>query len=390
MPNQTRYKQKFLLTSFLLLIILSCINLEALSSLRDYPNTRIPENTIETLETEKPHGEQPTLESLETEEPPVEEPSQEYDPRFPVIWDDDGSPDGMIALMYLLNNPEVEVKALTVTSGEAYPREFALLLERMLHKLNRTDIPVGAGSETPLSGDNAFPDPWRVATSEFWGIELPELPDQAEPRDAAELIIDVLNASAEPVTIFISGTHTNLAQALRIEPKIKYKIASVEVMGGALFVPGNIASDWPEGTNKTAEWNIYVDPVAAAEVFSAGLPMAITPLDATNQVIWTRQDVESWQDSAVPEGVMASQFLDFMLNAWYQEGVYAWDLVAAVNMTHQEFCESESLYVEVNTEKGPNEGRTVVIEGVIPNLSACLLPDSEVIRNHIAEVFRRK
>jgi len=186
----------------------------------------------------------------------------------------------MIALMYFLHNPQVEVKAITVTSGEAYPREFALLLERMLLKLDQTDIPIGAGSETPLAGNNAFPDPWRVATSEFWGIELPEIPGQTEP------------------------------------------------------------------------------------------------LDATNQVVWTRQDADSWQISNAPEGIMASQFLDWMLNAWFQDGVYVWDLVTAVNMTHPELCESKPLYVEITTEKGPNEGRTVVIEGKTPNLRACLHPES--------------
>ena len=313
---------------------------------------------------------------------------EKEEPHIAVIWDDDGSPDGMIALMYLLLNPNVEVKALTVSSGEAYPREFALLLERMLLKLDRTDIPIGAGSETPLSGNNAFPDPWRVATSDFWGIELPEIPDQPEPLDAAELIIDVLKASMEPVTIFISGTHTNLAEALRIEPKIKYKIASVEVMGGALFVPGNIASDWPDATNETAEWNIFIDPVAAVEVFSSGLPLSITPLDATDEVVWTRQDADAWQTSTSPEGILAYQLLDWTLNTWFQDGVYIWDLVAAVNLTHPEYCESKPLYVEISTEKGPDEGRTVVFEGETPNLDACLQPNSESIRDHIEDVFR--
>ncbi len=372
-----------ILVSIFLLISPACTNLDPLTGLREFLKVRVPSDTPATVTTGDQLDENP-VESLETEAP-LEDVSP-----LPIIWDDDGSPDGMIALMYFLQNPKVDVKAITVSCGEAYPHEFALLLERMRLKLDRIDIPIGAGSELPLEGTNAFPTPWRVVTGEFWGIELPEIPNPTVPLDAAELIVDVLNTSTKPVTIFVSGTLTNLAQALRIQPSIKYKIRSVEIMGGALFIHGNIASDWHEATNETAEWNIYVDPVAAAEVLSADVPINLTPLDATNQVVWTRKDVNSWQDSENPEAIMANQLLTWMLDEWFEKGVYVWDVVAAVNLTHPELCEREALYVEVSTEIGPEEGRTVVIDGKSPNLIACLHPYAQDIRNHVIEVFTGK
>jgi pyrimidine-specific ribonucleoside hydrolase len=356
------------------ILSLACTAMEALTSLRDFLNTQVPESEI--IKDELPQADA-------TETPLIE-------PRMHVIWDDDGSPDGMIALMYFLHNPEVRVEAITVTAGEAYPQIFIPLVERALEKLGRSGIPTGAGHDDPLSGGNAFPDPWRIATNEFWGIDLPEISDPGKPKSAAELIVEVLNDSSEPMVIFVSGTHTNLAEALRMDPSIKDKIASVHVMGGALYIPGNIASDWPDNPNSTAEWNIWVDPTAADEVFSAGLPLFITPLDATKEVIFTRVDVGSWRGSAVPEGIMASELLNWMLDTWFPEGVYAWDVVTAVNTVHPEFCQSEELHVRVITDKGADEGRTLVVDGEPSNVTACLDPDSTAILAHIQDTFRTK
>ena len=316
MDKRTESKKRLLSIILINAIFLACTSLDALSPIRDFLNTQVPEaSQID----DKP------FESEESSAPAPE-------PRLQVIWDDDGSPDGVIALLYFLHNPEVKVEAITITAGEAYPQTFAPLMVRMLEKLGKSGIPVGVGGDEPLSGSNAFPDPWRSATNEFWSIDLPEADMPEEFPSAAELIVKVLNEAPEPITVFVSGTHTNLAEALRVDPGIKEKIASVEVMGGALYVPGNIASDWPENPNKTAEWNMWVDPSAADIVLSFGLPITITPLDATNEVIWTRVDAGSWRGSAVPEGVMASELLSWMLNSWYPEGVYAWDLVTAVNI----------------------------------------------------------
>ena len=375
MAAYTRLTNKIITITILFVFLLACNMTDALITARDFLNTQVPDTPPEDTQI------QPLPTNTETQ--PIE-------PRMHIIWDDDGSPDGMIALLYFLHHPEIKVEAITVTSGEAYPQTFAPLILRMLNKLGHAGIPVGAGSETPLAGSNAFPDPWRVATSEFWGIELPEMESQVETLPAAELIVNVLNDSPQPVTIFVSGTHTNLAEALRLDPGIKEKIASVEIMGGALFVPGNIASDWPDNPNETAEWNVYVDPLAANEVFSAGLPLSLTPLDATNSVIWTRLDAGAWRASAVTEGVMASELLNWMLDAWFPEGVYAWDVVAVVNAVHPELCASEDLFVRVITDKGPDEGRTEVVEGEIANLTACLEPDSDGIKAHMIEIFRMK
>jgi hypothetical protein len=78
---------------------------------------------------------------------------------IPLIFDDDGSPDGTIALLYLLRNPRFDVRLVTISPGEAHPEIFANHLTDLLAAIGRTDIPVAAGSEFPIEGDNAFPEP---------------------------------------------------------------------------------------------------------------------------------------------------------------------------------------------------------------------------------------
>lgn len=48
---------------------------------------------------------------------PLPTPSEEGP--IPLIVDDDGSPDGMLALLFFLRNPLFDVKAVTISSGEA-------------------------------------------------------------------------------------------------------------------------------------------------------------------------------------------------------------------------------------------------------------------------------
>jgi inosine-uridine nucleoside N-ribohydrolase len=307
---------------------------------------------------------------------------------IPIIVDDDGSPDGTIALLYFLRNPLFEVKAVTISCGEAHPEVFAPHVQRLLAGLGRPDIPVGVGRATPLEGDNAFPDPWRQASDEFWGVPYPEAPITLKPVPAAQLIVDTLNSASQSVVVFVSGTHTNLAEALRLDPGIAEHVREVHVMGGSIHVPGNIKSDWPEIDNEVAEWNIWVDPVAAAEVFTYGIPIHLAPLDATNRVPWTASDAQAWASSGSPEGVLAGKLLQWMLDTWSVKSVYIWDLVTAINATDPALCPEEMLAVDVLVEPGPSQGRTVVTDQP-QNAVVCLNPDGEQMRGLAAGVLGR-
>ena len=328
--------------------------------------------------------------SPKTEAPPLVAPlplpTRVDDTPIPIIVDDDGSPDGMIALLYFLRNPLFEVKAVTISCGEAHPDIFAPHLQQLLAGLGRADIPVGIGRATPLQGNNTFPDPWRQVSDDFWGITLPEATVTQEPVPAAALMIDILTNSPRPVMVFVSGNHTNLAEALRLEPGIADNIREIQVMGGSIHVPGNIKSDWPSIDNSLAEWNIWVDPLAADEVFSSGVPIHLSPLDATNQVAWTQTDARAWADFGTPEGKLAGDLLQWMLDNWEPGGVFIWDLVAAAHATDPSLCPETALAVDIVTADGPAQGQTLVVDKT-PNTLVCLDPDPPKMKGLVVTVL---
>lgn len=304
----------------------------------------------------------------------------------PLIFDDDGSPDGVIALLYFLRNPHFDVRAVTVSQGEAHPQIFSLHISQLLSMLGKDDIPVGFGRATPLEGDNAFPEPWREASDRFFEIPLQESPAAFEARPATDVILETLSESTEPMMVFISGTHTNIAEVLRIDPEIDEKISGVYVMGGSIYVPGNIESDWPEIHNAVAEWNIWADPQAAHEVFASGIPIHLVPIDATDQVTWTEADAQTWASSAAPETVMAGNFLNWMLRSWELDAAYIWDLVAAVAATDPRLCPEVLLSLDVKIDPGPEQGQTMLVDG-LANAWVCLDPDPGQVRALVAQIL---
>jgi inosine-uridine nucleoside N-ribohydrolase len=292
----------------------------------------------------------------------------------------------MVALLFVLGNPRYAVQAVTVSAGEAHPKLFAGHVAQLLGALGRADIPVGYGQEAPLEGNNAFPEPWRRSSDGFFGVTLPEASTTTEPVPAADLIVETLSRSSQPMLVFLSGTHTNLAEALRLDPGIADRILGIHIMGGAVHVGGNIGSDWPSIHNKVAEWNIWVDPVAAHEVFVSGIPLHVVPLDATDQVPWTESDAAAWADSGAPEGALAAEILRGMLRSWSAGSVYLWDLVAATTMTDARLCPEVAYTLDVVTETGAEQGRTIVVDGPA-NAEVCLEPDADQIRMRAAAIF---
>jgi pyrimidine-specific ribonucleoside hydrolase len=306
---------------------------------------------------------------------------------IPIIVDDDGSPDGMVAMLYFLRNPLFDVRAVTISYGEAHPDKFAPLIAQVLASFDGADIPVGYGRDAPLEGTNAFPNPWRDASDDFWG-HPPQEPGTLPPVTAAQLIVETVKNSPQPVAIFISGSHTNLAEALRLDPSIVSNIRDVHIMGGAVNVPGNIHSDWSAFDNEVSEWNIWVDPVAAEEVLNSGLTLHLVPLDATDQVMWTRNDIPAWESSGSAESELAASLLKWMLDNWSSDEVYIWDLVAAVVATDPRLCPEVSLSLDIITTPGPEQGRMVVTDQT-PNAIVCLEPNVEMMRALVSDIFGR-
>ena len=265
----------------------------------------------------------------------------------PVVIDTDLSLDGIMAILYLLGRPELDVQAITVSGpGEAHCEPGVQIAAGLVALAGAGDVAVACGPEEPLEGANAFPAALRAAADDAWGLELPE-GDPPSDLPAPELLVSLISASAEPVVLFTDGTLTNLAVALRLDPGIVGNIAMVYTMGGAVDVPGN-TFDNPE-----AEFNIWVDPTAAAEVFASGVPLTLVPLDATNQV-----PVHLFQLAALREHqtTPAATATVTMLDASEEltaGTLYYWDGITAALLVDESLAQFETMRLAVVHEGGP-------------------------------------
>jgi len=205
-------------------------------------------------------------------------------------------------------------------------------------------------------------------------------------QDAADLIVATVNSSPEPITIFLSGAQTNLAEALRLNADIAENIAGVYIMGGAVYVPGNIRGAAPESDNEVAGWNIYADPQAAKEVFASGLPIYLVPLDATNQVTLDTEDIQPWREGG-PTADFAFGIYERKLENFGGSDAETWDLMTAAIMLDPSLCGFASLLLDVVTAEGDTSGQIVVDEGGTPNVEVCLSPDASRIKENFRDVF---
>lgn len=193
-----------------------------------------------------------------------------------LIIDCDPGVDDAVGLFLAFASPELELLAITTVGGNV-PVAATTRNARIMRQIaGREDVPVYAGADRPLVRDPA-------GAGEFHGAEglgdltafEPEAP-AAEGR-AADAIIDLVMARpADEVALAVMGPMTNLALAMRKEPALAARLGPVVVMGGARSEGGNITA--------SAEFNIWADPDAAAEVFASGCQMIVMGLDATHQV----------------------------------------------------------------------------------------------------------
>ncbi len=212
----------------------------------------------------------------------------------PIIFDTDigDDIDDALALALALQSPELDIKAITTVSDDTAKR--ASLVWKELGLYSRQDIPVGVGVREPLL------DPLHPGTApQFQVLTAADSIPPARQFSAVPLLIDTLIKSPVKMTLVPVGPLTNIALALRIEPKIKNKIERIVLMGGA-FSPAR------------AEYNILRDRVASAIVFGSGVPVVAVGLDVTTKCKLQGADFDRLRAATNP----ASQFLVRLITLW--------------------------------------------------------------------------
>ena len=307
----------------------------------------------------------------------------------PVLIDTDAGSDDFMAIAFLLSHPSVRIEAITVANGMAHVEPGARNLARLLDLAGRREIPVFTGQSAPLRGKAEFPAEWRRISDELPGVTLPAASPQPKTRRAGEYLIERLKNGRQPVRILALGPLTNLGEALQRDPSVAGGIQEIVIMGGAVRAPGNL----PDGgvfhtANKSAEWNMFIDPWAARIVFRSGVHIRLIPLDATNKVPIGADFLRQFQSAArSPLGQVVVQVLTADHEMIDQGYFYAWDPLAAAALLYPRIVRTSPLRIEVRQDP-PEEGRTIQTAGR-PNAVVAMDADAAAFRKIFLEAFEK-
>lgn len=277
----------------------------------------------------------------------------------PFIIDTDMAGDDWMAILYLLQRPDVNVIAITVTgTGEAHCSPGMRNALDLVMLAGRPQIPVACGRESPLVDGHAFPKEWRDAVDNLFGLSLPQNPNQPSSNSAPELIVHLLQETDRNIHMVALGPLTNLADAFEANATLNDHLERLTIMGGALNVPGNVGPSL-NIENQYAEWNIYADPHAAKIVFDTVSPITLVPLDATQYVPMTMDFYKQIKkDRTTPAAEFVYRIQTQIENRIRQGGNYFWDPLAAAIATNEGLANFQEVQLVVIDEEGPDSGRT--------------------------------
>jgi inosine-uridine nucleoside N-ribohydrolase len=220
---------------------------------------------------------------------------------IPILLDCDPGHDDAVAILLAAGHDAVDLQALTTVAGNC-PLDLATLNARRVAALAGLDgVPIAAGAAGPLRGELVTaPDIHGLTGLDGYDLRSGEAP--LDPRPALELMTATLEAAPEPVTLVPTGPLTNIAALLAERPDVRDRIREIVLMGGSTG-RGN--------TTPAAEFNVYVDPEAAAAVFESGLPVTMIGLNLTHQAKATPEVVERIRALGTPASEAVAAWMGF-------------------------------------------------------------------------------
>lgn len=228
-----------------------------------------------------------------------------------IILDCDPGHDDAIAILLAGSNPEINLLGVTVVAGNQTLEKTANNALKVVQWLG-LDVPVIKGCPGPMVRKQMIADDIHGETG-LDGHDFGEIKIKLQEDHAVNFIIDTILNSKEKITVVTCGPMTNLAMALRLQPKIKENIEEIVLMGGA-YTFGNVSP--------AAEFNIIADAEAAYVCFTAGLPITMMGLDVTRKVQVLPEVVERMDKISNKAAEMFVNLMKFFNKS--QKEVFGW------------------------------------------------------------------
>ncbi len=273
--------------------------------------------------------------------------------RIPLIIDTDAGSDDAIALLMVNASQTIDLKAVTVVSGNVDIRKATDNILRIESYVG-IDTPVAVGSY-PLMKEFIPCDAECIGTEGLGGAVLPPATKRAVDKCAVETIYEHAVKENGNLELLCVGPLSNIALFINTHPNVKNLIKHITIMGGAVN-GGN--------TSCQAEFNIYTDPEAAKIVFASGIPVTMIGIDVCNKTKITSKDLEN----IINTDKKVSKFLGELM--WYppkpgyqpipEDGWPLFDALAAAAVINRDIMDYGHYYVDVETKGEFTSGKTVV------------------------------
>lgn len=269
-----------------------------------------------------------------------------------IIIDTDPGVDDALTFLLALASPEIQLEALTTTQGNVTLEKATRNALSVLELARASHIPVAKGSELPLV------QPLRASAyvhgeSGIGNARLPEPTTTPLPQHAVDLLIERVLAEPGAISIFPIGPLTNIAMAIRKEPRFARAVKELVIMGGAILEHGN--------STPQAEFNIYVDPHAAHIVFHSGIPITLIPLDVTHKCMLLQPHVDRLMKISSPISRFIKEAIEVYLKYSFELG-YAGsalhDPLTLATILAPELLTLKEYYVDVDISGGVSMGKT--------------------------------
>lgn len=271
-----------------------------------------------------------------------------------VVLDTDPGIDDALAILLGLASPEIELAALSVVHGNCPLPDAVRNALAVLALGSGSHVPVAVGCARPLLRE-PFTAQEIHGDAGLGYARLPPAPLHPVAEHAVDLLIREIMAAPGEVTLCAVGPLTNVALALRKEPRIIEHVRELIFMGGAFRADGN--------ATPLAEFNVYADPHAAQIVFTSGMPIVVMPWDITKEVRISRADVARLQQRGgpIPAFVAAATrfYMDFHRAQFGYEGCAVNDPAALALAWMPELAELTPLAATVETTSELTMGKTI-------------------------------
>ena len=273
-----------------------------------------------------------------------------------IIIDTDPGQDDALAILLALGSPELDVLGITCVAGNV-PLPLTIRNARLVCELaGRRDMRIFAGCERPMVRDLVTAEAVHGET----GLDGPDWDEPTMPVQdvhAVDWLVETLMAAEDgEITLCPVGPITNVAMAMIREPRIVSKIGEIVTMGGGYFVGGN--------TTPVAEFNVYVDPHAAAVMYRSGVPIVTMPLDVTHKALMSPEWIASIRaiggEVGTKTAAMVSFYERYDLDRYGTRGGPLHDPATIAYLLKPELYGGTDVFVEVETHSELTMGMTVV------------------------------